>query len=79
MDGYKLTLHRVVKPHSGTLSDQMGQKKKAVLVAHGILNSSADWVLQDRKKSLGMDWVLIGMEMLTFACAFSVSIGRCWL
>jgi len=44
-DGYILTIHRIVRDN--------GPDKPVVFLQHGLLSSSADWVLGDRNKSLG--------------------------
>lgn len=43
-DGYKLAVHRVANPG-----------RKAVLLQHGLLSSSADWVVMGKGHSLGED------------------------
>ncbi|CAG4929747.1 unnamed protein product [Parnassius apollo] len=48
-DGYFLTLHRVMTPHVQSVSE-LGNK--TVLLHHGLLGSSADWILLGPKKSL---------------------------
>lgn len=47
-DGYLLTLHRIPGKF----------KSHPVLVQHGLLSSSADWVLSGPKKSLGIFSIL---------------------
>ncbi|KPJ06381.1 Lipase 3 [Papilio machaon] len=48
-DGYLLTLHRIVASRSKRSPDV---KNNTVLLHHGLLGSSADWVLLGAKKSL---------------------------
>lgn len=47
-DGYILEVHRIAKSKSG----QKPTRNHPVLVQHGILGSSADWVLGGAEKSL---------------------------
>ncbi len=47
-DGYILTMHRI--PHGRRLNATVGEP---VLMLHGILCSSADWVMGEPEKSLG--------------------------
>nr|XP_018905705.1 PREDICTED: lipase 3-like [Bemisia tabaci] len=49
-DGYILTLHRI--PH-GRIEDETPRKRPVVLVMHGILCSSTDWVITGVNESLG--------------------------
>ena len=51
-DGYILKLHRI--PYGKKSSVKEGERRPAVLVQHGILSSSADWVLAIPEKALGM-------------------------
>lgn len=48
-DGYKLTIHRI--PHGKNNSDE--KDKRVILLQHGLLCSSADWVLMGPEKGLG--------------------------
>ncbi|XP_068619115.1 lipase 3-like [Battus philenor] len=48
-DGYLLTLHRVIVPNVRSTSEI---KNNTVLLHHGLLGSSADWILLGAKKSL---------------------------
>ena len=50
-DGYILRLHRI--PHGKRSPKKEGERRPAVLVQHGILSSSADWVLAIPEKALG--------------------------
>lgn len=52
-DGYNLTLHRI--PYSKTEDPSAVTRKPAVLVQHGILCSSTDWVIAGQNNSLG-EW-----------------------
>ena len=56
-DGYILRLHRI--PYGKKSAKKEGEKRPAVLVQHGILSSSADWVLAIPEKALGKD-ILLG-------------------
>ena len=49
-DGYILRMHRI--PY-GRNSRQSG-RRSAVYIQHGLLSSSADWVIAGPKKSLGI-------------------------
>ncbi|KAF5306000.1 hypothetical protein FQR65_LT07493 [Abscondita terminalis] len=48
-DGYILTMHRIAYGKSGSNN----QKRLPVFVQHGLLSSSADWLLAGPEKSLG--------------------------
>ena len=50
-DGYILKVHRI--PYGKKSSLREGDSRPAVLVQHGILSSSADWVLAIPEKALG--------------------------
>ena len=50
-DGYILRLHRI--PYGRKSDKREGERRPAVLVQHGILSSSADWVLAIPEKALG--------------------------
>ena len=50
-DGYILTLHRITGRAGEASGANVG--KPAVLVNHGLLCSSADWVMGSPDKSLG--------------------------
>lgn len=50
-DGYNLTLHRI--PYSINEDPSAVTRKPAVLVQHGVLCSSTDWVIAGRNSSLG--------------------------
>ena len=50
-DGYILKLHRI--PYGKKYGMKEGDRRPAVLVQHGILSSSADWVLAIPEKALG--------------------------
>ena len=52
-DGYLLCLHRIKHGKYEKNADPVKPPKKVVLVMHGVLMSSADYVLSDEKKSLG--------------------------
>lgn len=45
-DGYKLTMHRI---YSKEDAPPEGQKRKAVLLQHGFLDSSAIWIINKPK------------------------------
>ena len=47
-DGYILTIHRI--PHRAS---DPARSKPVVLLLHGLLGSSADWVIAGAKKGLG--------------------------
>ena len=49
-DGYILALHRI--PQEKGVEEEAGQRP-LILVQHGILCSSADWVMSDPAKALG--------------------------
>jgi len=51
-DGYLLTLHRIP-----------GKGQRPVLLQHGLLCSSADWVIPGKDKGLG---ILINVEKSSF-------------
>jgi hypothetical protein len=48
-DGYFLTLHRIPRGRKNATQHRRG----AVIVQHGILSSSADWVIIGPDKALG--------------------------
>ena len=51
-DGYILTMHRI--PYGKDGPDSLNaQPRPVVFVQHGLLCSSADWVLSDPPKALG--------------------------
>lgn len=50
MDGFLLTLHRI--PHSKNSSYDDKTARQPVFLQHGLLGSSADWILAGNK-SLG--------------------------
>jgi hypothetical protein len=50
-DGYNLTLHRI--PYSKNEDPAAVTRKPVVLVQHGILCSSTDWVIAGQNNSLG--------------------------
>lgn len=64
-DGYRLELHRVLRKARGKLSKNLSfngkqddfnfetKRKPPILVNHGLLSSSADWVLLGPQKALG--------------------------
>lgn len=47
-DGYILTIHRIINPSLGS-----PHGKPVVFLQHGLLSSSADWIIGDRKKAFG--------------------------
>ena len=47
-DGYVLTVHRI-----SNSSPVGSQSKQVVFLQHGLLSSSADWIIGDRKKAFG--------------------------
>jgi len=47
-DGYILTMHRILNPEVGG-----NGVKPVVFLQHGLLSSSADWIIGDRRKSFG--------------------------
>jgi lysosomal acid lipase/cholesteryl ester hydrolase len=49
-DGYILQIHRI--PHGRKNSEE--SNKPAVLLQHGLLASSADWIMNTVDKALGM-------------------------
>jgi lysosomal acid lipase/cholesteryl ester hydrolase len=53
-DGYFLTLHRI--PHGRS---NITQHRRPVILQHGILSSSADWVILGPDKALGMCFILL--------------------
>ena len=48
-DGYILTIHRILNPDLGS-----PHGKPVVFLQHGLLSSSADWIIGDRKKAFGI-------------------------
>ena len=50
-DGYILTMHRI--PHGKISPRTDSERRPAVYVQHGILSSSADWIVTGPKKALG--------------------------
>jgi pimeloyl-ACP methyl ester carboxylesterase len=54
-DGYLLTIHRI--PGNESIGASNG--KPVVLLQHGILGSSADWVMLGPNQSLGKDLSLL--------------------
>ena len=50
-DGYLLTLHRMPHGRAGAGDDP----RPAVLLQHGLLASSSDWLMQPPLRSLGTD------------------------
>ena len=57
-DGYILTLHRI--PYGKKSPAKEGVTRPALLLQHGILSSSADWVMAIPEKSLGICHGLLG-------------------
>jgi hypothetical protein len=53
-DGYFLTLHRIPRGRHNTT-----QQRRPVILQHGILSSSADWVILGPDKALGMCFISI--------------------
>ena len=51
-DGYILNMHRIPFGKQSPLEE--GVKKPAIYLQHGLLCSSADWVMWTEEKSLGM-------------------------
>uniref|UniRef100_A0A1L8DPY1 Lipase n=2 Tax=Nyssomyia neivai TaxID=330878 RepID=A0A1L8DPY1_9DIPT len=51
-DGYLLTLHRI--PHGRNLEEKSSSKKPVVFLQHGLLTSSAEWVVTGPEKALGL-------------------------
>ncbi|XP_063366211.1 lipase 3-like [Cydia amplana] len=51
-DGYILTLHRIPHAKVGNGSRRIDIPRKTVLLHHGLLGSSADWVIAGPEKSL---------------------------
>ena len=51
-DGYILNMHRIPFGKKSPLEE--GVKKPAIYLQHGLLCSSADWVMWTEEKSLGM-------------------------
>ena len=47
-DGYILTIHRILNPDLGS-----PHGKPVVLLQHGLLSDSADWIIGDREKAFG--------------------------
>ena len=50
-DGYILEMHRI--PHGKDGSNITAEPRPVVFIQHGLLCSSADWVLSDPPKALG--------------------------
>ena len=48
-DGYILTMHRIINLNRGS-----PYGKPVVFLQHGLLSSSADWIIGDRKKAFGI-------------------------
>jgi len=55
-DGYLLTLHRIP-----------GNKKLPVLIQHGLLGSSADWVIPGKDKGLGITSIKFNFGEIDYA------------
>jgi lysosomal acid lipase/cholesteryl ester hydrolase len=53
-DGYFLTLHRIPYGRSNVT-----QHRRPVILQHGVLSSSADWVILGPDKAFGMCFILI--------------------
>lgn len=51
-DGYILTMHRI--PHGRDQNNDPSAKRPVVFVMHGLLSSSADWVLMGPGCGFGM-------------------------
>lgn len=49
-DGYILELHRITGPNNNAKADG----KEVVFLMHGLLSSSADWVITGPDRALGM-------------------------
>ena len=64
-DGYILALHRI--PHGKTNGDDEGSRP-VIFVQHGILASSADWVLSTPAKGLGRTYAQY-YDMTNLYCA----------
>ena len=51
-DGYILEMHRI--PHGKDGPNNTTEPRPVVFIQHGLLCSSADWVLSDPPKALGI-------------------------
>lgn len=51
-DGYILTMHRI-PPRNPIMSNI--PNRRAVLIMHGLLGSSADWVVTGQNRSIGIE------------------------
>lgn len=51
-DNYILTVYRI--PHGRNASRNVGTTKPPVFLQHGLLGSSAEWILASPENSLGM-------------------------
>lgn len=74
-DGYNLTLHRI--PYSKNEDPAAVTRKPAVLVQHGILCSSTDWVIAGQNNSLGkckMNFELNSRQILDYCtCGYDIN------
>ena len=59
-DGYLLTVHRI----PGSMSETASSGKRVVLLQHGILGSSADWVMLGPKQSLGKVYLITFLTLI---------------
>ena len=55
-DGYILNMHRIPFGKNSPLED--GVKRPAIYLQHGLLCSSADWVMWTEEKSLGVVYLV---------------------
>ena len=68
-DGYILNMHRIPFGKQSPLED--GVKKPAIYLQHGLLCSSADWVMWTEEKSLGV----LNSELLCYNRMHSFDIS----
>lgn len=52
-DGYLLTMHRIPGAVGSPDAGMKIKKKPSVILQHGLLSSSADWVITGKGKALG--------------------------
>lgn len=57
-DGYLITVHRIPKGKSISESH-----KTPVLLMHGLMSSSADWIVNGPGKSLGIIFIIINKKL----------------
>jgi pimeloyl-ACP methyl ester carboxylesterase len=72
-DGYILTIHRI--PHRAA---DPARSKPVVLLLHGLLGSSADWVIAGAQKGLGKTRKKVKLLILPTAFVLRRKFGFCF-